>query len=282
MRVDNFRLFVFSLLITGFIGLIIFLLWNFYERLINKIMIFRIKKKIYQNPFIGEPDRDNIYLYNENRYHLRYKIETSQKGGKKLIEWISIRYLSKPSVAMVKKIKNSFAIFFHNKGWVCLFRPFSIFLSLFAIAVFYFGLIESRESKIARLEWIVSRALGVDSTQIRYAGGGWFDMFGNRKIVVDGKEEPFIYTINLWQWLYHEDAGYIMRQREAPYGDDINTLRIDSRRNIWLHKDGQWHKGSISGNKIAWETPQGTGVREGKILGHEVLTDEGDIYLLDN
>lgn len=51
--------------------------------------------------------------------------------------------------------------------------------------------------------------------------------------------------------------------------------------NAWLHKDGQWQKGSISESKIAWETPQGICMRRGRISGHKVSRKGKKLYILD-
>jgi len=281
MQLNNISLFILSFILANAIGLTVFITWSVCERLLSAAKIITLKKKIHKNPFIGKPQGNHIYLYQENQYRVSYNILVSEKNKKSKVAWISVAYPSMLSSRTMKKIQRNFTRIFQNRNWLYLLRPSVIFPCLLVISITYFSLIESQQSKEFRLRWITARILGVAPEQVRYGRNGWVEVNGEREIITDGSKEDFTYTVNVWRLLFHGDAGSIRRQRKEPYGEDINRLRIGEGGAGELEKGSLWQKFTVSGNTIEWEIPQGTGVRKGKILGHEVLTKDGELHLLD-
>ena len=71
-------------------------------------------------------------------------------------------------------------------------------------------------------------------------------------------------------WFTFKDEGYVERWRGEPYGHAVHPVKYDDYGNIWLKKDGRWVQGRISKGAVSWEAPQGTGVRTGKVVGHDL------------
>lgn len=76
----------------------------------------------------------------------------------------------------------------------------------------------------------------------------------------------------------HQDESYITRWRGKQYGYVDHPVKYDDYRNIWLEKEGKWISGKIYKDAVYWQEPQGTGIKAGKVLGHELrLKDEFSI-----
>lgn len=279
-----------AIILVTLIGLAILVVWNLYGHLRRRMVIAKLHQKIQNGIIAGRPDGQGAYLYEEKGYHIRYRILGSDSNAQPMaqgrkrpieIEWTLIKYRLNPAEKAVKTIKTIFVSLFHNEDWIYLLRPPVIVLLLFILVIFYFGLVESEKGRIERLRWFYARILGLDANQIRYTGGSSIDILGQRTTAVDAAEEPISYTVRLWRWLLFGDIGYITRKRGSPYGDDVNQLSSDKAGNIWLKKEGQWQRAKVKEGAVQWEQPQGTGIRAGKIKGHEISREDKRLHILD-
>jgi len=135
---------------------------------------------------------------------------------------------------------------------------------------FYFGLLETHKSRIDAFKWVVASVAGIDPGKIQYIGGGWIEISTERKTAVDKIHEPVKYTFNPFSWLFSPEIIFVSRWRGKPYGYATHPVVYNERGEVWINKEGAWRYGKVSGKDIKWDIPQGTGIRAGKVSGHEI------------
>jgi len=248
--------------------------------LFQKIRFVTLEHKIKKNPYIGKEDSDGTYNYKQGSYSIRYRI-VKQGQGKESVEWISQRRRLSAYGEGLKRIKHRFFKFRHYQGWLVFFHPPILFLVLFSILIFYFGLMETQETKIERYKWLVASIAGVDPGQIQYIGDGWLEIPAQRKTAVDKINEPVQYTFNPFRWLFSSEAGFVTRWRGEPYGSATHPVVYNERGDVWINKENEWQHGNISANTIKWDIPQGTGIRARKVTGHEISTQDKELRIKD-
>ena len=248
--------------------------------LFHKIRFAILKKKIKENPRVGEEDVNGIYDYKEGGYGIRYRI-IKQTQGKVSIDWVSQRRHVTAYEERVKGIKRGLFKFWYYQGWLAFFRPPIFFLLLASIVIFYFGLIETTKTKMDRFRWIVASVVGVSPQEIQYIGDGWLEISTQRRTAVDRINEPVKYTFNPFKWFFSSEAGFVTRWRGRPYQYATHPIVYNERGEVWLNKEGTWRQGKIVGKEIKWDIPQGTGIRAGKVTGHEISTQDKKFYIPD-
>jgi hypothetical protein len=246
----------------------------------HKIRFVLFKKRIKKNPYIGKEDVDGTYLYEQGIYSIRYRIE-KQPEGKESVEWICEKRRLSAYEEKIRRIKQGFFDLWRYQHWLVFFRPPILFLLLTSILLFYFGFIETQEAKVQRFKWIVASVAGVNPEQIEYIGDGWLEISTQRKTVVDRINEPIMYRFNPFRWLFSSEAGFISRWRGEPYGSVTHPMVYNERGDVWINKEGIWQQGKIVGKEIEWNTAQGTGIRAGKVTGHELSTKEDKLRIED-
>lgn len=246
----------------------------------HRIRFVILKKKIEKNPHLGNKDIDGTYDYKQGNYRIKYRI-IKQPQGQESIEWISERRRLSAYEERIKRIRQSLFNFWHYQGWLVFFRPPILFLLLTSILLFYFGLMESRKTKMERFKWIVASVAGVNSQEIQYIGDGWLEISTQRKTAVDRINEPVRYSFNPLRWLFSSEAGFVTRWRERPYYHATHPIVYNEKGEVWINKEGTWRHGRISGKTINWDVPQGTGIRAGKVTGHEISTEEQKLHISD-
>lgn len=246
----------------------------------HKIRFAILKQKIKNNPYIGQEEVDGIYLYKQGKYGLRYRIIKSTRG-RESIEWVSCKRCLSTYEEGIKSISKVFFNFWHYQGWFVFFRPPLIFLLIASMVIFYFGLVEKEKTKVERFKWIVASVVGLSSSQVQYIGDGWLEISAERKTAVDRIYEPVRYTVNPFRWFFSSEAGFVTRWRGEPYGYATHPVVYNERGEVWLNKEGTWRQGKIVGKEIKWDIPQGTGIRAGKVTGHEISTQDKKLYTPD-
>lgn len=236
-----------------------------------------------RNPFLGLKDSEGIYIYRKGRYIIKYKIFNiaNKENGKPSVKIISIKYRLSESEISRKRIKEFFRNVFRYQSWIYIFRPPILISFILGIAILYFGIIEPYQDKVNRLRWIVASVLGISPQQIQYIGDGWLEISTKRETAVDRISEPIRYRVNPLRWLFSSEAGFVTRWRGKTYNYATHPVVYNERGEVWLHKEGIWRHGGITGKTIEWDTPQGTGIRAGKVTGHEISIQNKKLHIPD-
>jgi len=248
--------------------------------LYHNIRFAILKRKIKKNPYIGKEAFDGTYNYEQGSYDIRYRI-IKGTTGKESIDWISQRRRLGTYEERIKRLRKVFFNFWHYQGWFIFFRPPIIFILFTSVLIFYFGLIESQKTKVERFKWIVASVVGVSPHQIEYIGDGSLEISTQRKTAVDKVYEPVIYRVNPFRWFFSSETGFVSRWRGESYGYVTHPVVYNERGEVWLNKEGNWLYGRISGKEVKWDVPQGTGIRAGKVAGHEISTQDKKLYIQD-
>jgi hypothetical protein len=248
--------------------------------LYHKVRFAILKKKIKKNPHIGQENIDGTYDYKQGSYGIRYCI-AKEASAKESIQWVSRRRHLSAYEQNIKGIKRSFFKFWHYQGWLSFLSPPIIFLLFISIVIFYFGLMETQKTKVERFKWIVASVVGISPHQIEYIGDGWLDISGQRRTAVDRIYEPIRYMVNPFRWFFSSEAGFVTRWRGESYGYVTHPIVYNERGDVWLNKEGNWIYGKISGKEVNWDVPQGTGIRAGKVIGHEIPAQDKKLYIKD-
>lgn len=249
------------------------------NRLFHRIRFTILKKRIEKNPYIGERDFDGTYLYKKGDYSIRYRIRNIE--GKESIEWISEKRRLSPYEEKMRRIRERFFDFWCYQRWLVFFRPLIFFLLLISLFILYFGFMETQKTKVERFKWIVASVVGVSPQEIQYIGDGWLEISAQRRTAVDRIYEPVQYRFNPFRWLFSSEAGFTTRWRGEPYRHVTHPIVYNERGEIWINKEGTWQHGKISDKTIKWDKPQGTGIRAGKVTGHEISTEDEELYIPD-
>ena len=166
------------------------------------------------------------------------------------------------------KIKKFFKDVSYQGYWLHLFRPPVLFLILFSLTLFYFRFIESNETKIRRVEKLVSLLTGYKS---EYMSDGRIKLSGRRKGDVHGTYGSAEAIIDPVGWLLGKDSE--VKRYSPGYGTTIESFDYDGG-DVLLHRENKkWIHGSMSGEEIKWDNPQGTGVRKEKISATTVKSE---------
>jgi len=246
--------------------------------LFHKIRFAILKQRIKNNPYLGKEDIDGTYGYKQGSYEVKYRIVKLPQQGKESLQWISER---RRLSAHGGNIKRGLFNFWHYQGWLVFFRPPILFLLIISIIIFYFGLMETQKTKVERFKWIVASVVGISPHQIEYIGDGSLEISAQRKTAVDRINEPIRYTFNPFKWLFSSEAGFVTRWRGRPYNYATHPVVYNERGDVWINKEGSWRQGKIYGKEIKWDIPQGTGIRAGKVTGHEIPTKEDKLRIED-
>lgn len=250
------------------------------SHLYHKIKFVILERKINKNPHIGKEDVYGIYDYKEGPYGVRYRIVKLPQGIES-IQWVSERRHLSAYEEREKRIRHRLFRFWRYQGWLIFFRPPILFLLLISIFIFYFGLMERQEVKIERYKLIVASVVGVNPKQIQYIDDGWLEISSKRETVVDKVYEPIRYSFNPVRWIFSSQAGFISRWRGETYGYVTHPLVYNEKGEVWLNKEGTWRHGKITGKAVEWDLRQGTGIRAGKIAGHDISTKDKKLYIFD-
>jgi len=199
-------------------------------------------------------------------------------SGIKTVEWVftkrRLTYLEEKAL----KIKKFISKLFLYQRWTTVLRPPIIFLLISSIIIFYFGLVETQNTRINRLKWVVASASGVDVNQIQYIGNGWLQVSGKRKTAVDRINEPIRYAFNPLRWFFSSEAGFITRWRGKTFGYVTHPVAFNDKGDVWINKEGTWRHGRFSKDRaVEWDTPQGTR----KVIVQELSTQDKKLYIQD-
>ncbi len=175
-----------------------------------------------------------------------------------------------PYEEKIRRIKKTFFKFWHYRGWLLLFHPPTVFFLIIGFLIFYFGLLETQKSRAEKFRWIIASVARIDPSQVQYIGRGWLEISAERKTAVDNIYEPVKYTFNPFAWIFSLDVAFIRRWRGEPYGYATHPVIYNESGEVWINKEGTWRYGKISGKAINWDMPQGSGIRAGKVSGHEI------------
>lgn len=246
----------------------------------NGIRFKALRQKIRKNPYSGYMNIDGTYNYQEGSYGVKYRV-TKLPSGKEAIEWVSERRRIRVHKRGTKGLGNSILKFWRYQGWLVFFRLPILFLLIVSFLLFYLGFLDTQKAKVERFRWIVASVAGVDPNRIQYIGDGWLEISAQRKTAVDKITEPVRYSFNPFAWLFSSHAGYIRRWRGGAYGYATYPVVYNERGDVWINKEGLWQSGKITKQNIEWDVPGGTGIRAGKVAGHELSKPAKELRLKD-
>lgn len=260
-----------------FIFISIFALILFGQKYLGHFQIFRLKKKIKNNPFIGTKQQDNSYDYKEKGYTISYRIKESLSGVK-AVEWLSLKRRLTFIEEKILDIKRSLSDFFLYQRWVTLFRPSAVIVLMVSLIIFYLGM-EQSFKRIEHFKWIAGQITGITPESIKYAGAGEFQVFGRKKRYLDGKEvDAVTISFNPLGWLFFSDAARINLWNPKLNKYLTYSFSINDKGDVWLgkKKEGQVY-GRVEGNKIMWNEPAGTS----RYKGHDIVVEDGKLRFID-
>lgn len=247
--------------------------------LVNLFHLLRFKifkKKIKKNPYLGYKDTEGTYEYREGPYSLKYRIVKGDNGQEK-VEWIYLkRRLNRYEISR-RKVDRSLFRFRHYQKWMILFKP-SILLVLFTSAViFYFGLAQPHNARIAQFKWIASQITGINPESIEYTGEGRFRISGRRE-TLNRALDPITISFNPIGWLFFSDTFNINRWNTKLNKYNTYSVTFSDKGDVWLQKKkGQFH-GQTLGNEIIWDRPPDT---LQKVFGNDVIVKDGKLKFFD-
>jgi hypothetical protein len=255
-------------------------------RMVTKIyegvMFEKLKYIIKRSPGIGLKDEDGNLVFKQGGFVLKYRlIALSSPAGEKKIEIIAREKKLWAYERNFDRVKKAFRDFWLYSKWINLLEPRFFFPLLLTLLIFYFSVFEPQDFKIQRVRWIISRILRVDMQSVAIAPHGQVAISGKRRTAVDKQVEPISYNVNLFDWFTFKDDGYIMRNRGTDYGYANYSVIYDDNGKIDLKKEDKWIEGKFNLGEIKWKEPQGTGIREGKVLGHELDSEDNKVLIND-
>lgn len=183
-----------------------------------------------------------------------------------------------------RKARRNVKDFFWYRYWLNLFRPLVFLPMLWVVSMFYFGVIESEQAKIHRLETFCSSVTGF---RAEYVGGGWVRLNGATRDVIDRTYERFGAEVNLVGWLL---GGSSEVTREVVEDGTVLREPFDYDAGDIVYR--RWHEGEIHGKvgrgqagpmwwnlktrTIRWDDPQATGPRRDRFF-EQSIEGEKDI-----
>jgi len=269
-----------------FVLIIIFILILVGQKYLAYFNIFRLKKKIKNNPSIGIKQQDNSYDYKEEGYTISYRVKEFPLGVK-AVEWLSLKRRLTFIEEKILDIKRNLDKFFLYQRWITLFRPSAIIVLMASLIIFYLGM-EQSSKRIGRFKWIVARITGISPESIKYVGGGWFDVFGQRRFLDKGGD-PVTVSFNPLGWLFFSDTAHINRWNKELNKYVTYSVVVNDKGDIWLDKkDGkiqgkglvkknkQIH-GKIQADRIIWDEPTGSL----QVSGHHIGVEDDRLRFID-
>jgi hypothetical protein len=255
----------------------------FFQKCLISFRIWRLQKKIKRDPLIGIKQQDNNYYYTEKGYTLGYRISESSAGIKKVERVFLKRHLTfyENNILEIKRLLNKFFLY---RRWGILLQPLVLGLLVSSVVIFYFGLVETQQVREDRLKFVVASIIGVKPDQIEYIGNGQLEIStSHRKTAVDSISEPVKYTFNPFMWFFSSQGGVISRWQSHEQRYINHPVVYNDRGDIWINNDGTWRSGKLTNNDktIEWDQPQGSGIRAGKVTGHEISTQNKEITIFD-
>lgn len=245
--------------------------------MIESIRFALLKKKIRNNPYIGEADIDGTYLYRQGGYSIRYRV-IKLADGQTGIEWVSLKRRLGAYEERARKLKEGFFEFWHYQKWFIFFRPPIILILIIIIIFFYSEVMETQEVKTNRLKWVIASAIGISAQDIQYIGDGRLEISGQRQRRQDKKNEPIKYSFNPLRWLFFSEGGVLGRQRGEPFGYTTHPVVFNDKGDVWIKKpNAAWQHGIISGQSIKWDKPMGSA----NIIEQKEIPSEMEISLED-
>lgn len=247
----------------------------------HKIIFAILRKRIKKNPYIGQEASGETYLYEQDGYSINYRI-IKLSGGKLRIEWISHKRRLGAYEEKIRRTRQKFLDFWYYQKWLFFFRPPILLIVIVGMFLFYSEVMETQETKTARLKWMIASAVGINPKDIQYIGDGWLEASGQRRRK-DQTREPIRYTFNPLRWLFFSEGGVLTRWRGEPFGHAIHTLDIhpvvyNERGDVWMKKrDTPWQHGRISGDTIKWDTPQGSR----RVTDQEISVENKKLKIID-
>lgn len=261
-----------------FILIIFFILILFCQRSKTSLRIFRLKKKIKNNPLIGIKQQDGSYYYKEGRFTASYRIEESPTGIK-IVEWLFLRRRLTFLEEKILKIKRGLNNFFLYQRWFVLFRTSIIIILITSLIIFYLGIKEHTLKRIERFRWIVAQITGLSPESIGYVGGGWFEISGQKRSL-HREVEPVTISFNPLSWLFFSDTANVSLWSNKLNKYVTYPLSIGDKGDVWLDKKGGQIHGKAIGDKIMWDEPQRAGIRE-EVSGHRIVVKDGKLKFID-
>ncbi len=246
-----------------------------------------MRKRIKKNPYIGQEDNGS-YVYKDGSYSISYRI-IKMPEGKLCIEWIAHKCHFGAFEKKTRRIKKGFLDFWFYQKWTLFFRPATLFILVASVFIFYFAVLETQEAKVERFKRIVASVVGIKTHDIQYVGGGWLEIPGQRRRIVEKINEParyvyepIKYAFNPLSWFLSSDTGFIKRWRsEASGGYVTHPVVYNDKGDVWLKKKNTWEHGNISGETIKWDTPQVSGLSIRKTTGQEVTVEDKKLKVID-
>jgi hypothetical protein len=94
--------------------------------------------------------------------------------------------------------------------------------------------------------------------------------------------EPVRYAFNPFTWFFSSQGGFVTRWRGEPFGNVTHPIAYNDEGEVWINKEGTWRHGMFTdGKTVDWDIPQGTGIRAGKVYGHQISTLDKKLYIQD-
>lgn len=257
-----------------FVLIIIFILILSCRKYLAHFQFFRLKKKIKNDPSIGIKQEDNSYNYNEGGCTVSYRVEELPSGL--TVEWL----LFKRRLSFIEKkildIKRSLNKFFLYQRWAVLFNPLVIIILIAALTIFYLGVKDQSSQRIGHFKWIIAQVTGINPESIEYAGGGWFNISGQRRFL-DKSGDPITIRFNPLGWLFLSETANISRWNKKLNKYVTYSVDANDRGDVWLRKkDGKIH-GVTQADKIVWDEPAGSK----KVSGHYIVVEDGKPRFFD-
>jgi len=256
--------------------------------LYHEIKFAILRKRIKRNPYIGEDAGDGAYLYTKGIYSINYRI-SKLADGRISVEWVSHKRRLRPYEGKIRRAKKGFHDFWIYQKWALFLRPSLLLILVVSIFLFYSEVMETQETKMARLKWMIASTVGISAKDIQYIGNGRLEISGTRRRTVETinappqyVREPIKYAFNPLGWFFSSDIGFMKRWRgEAGGGYVTHPVVYNAKGDIWLRKMGEWEHGKMSGEAIKWDTPQVTGFSIRKAPGHEITVQDKKLEIID-
>lgn len=248
------------------------------SKIFDKVIFKNLRNTIKKNPHLGLVDEDGNLVFKRGDFVFKYRL--IGPAGQKEVEFISAKRRLRVYEQKVENLKRGFSNLWIYGGWIDFFRPVIFFPLVSMLLILYFVVFEPADFKLQRARWGISRLLRVPVKSVTVKPDGWVTISGQRKTAVDKQIETISYNINPFNWLTFLGDGYIFRDRSRGYGI-VSYPVYDNGGKINLKKEGQWIAGEPDLGKIEWKKPQGTGIRAGKVAGHDELSSESGILVSD-
>ena len=254
----------------------------------HKMVFAALRRRIKKDPYIGQDSGSGVYLLERDGYSIGYRIGRSP-GGKVSIEWVSQKRRLSAYEEKIRRAKRGFFDFWNYQKWLVFLRPAVLIFLAVGILFFYSELIETQETKMARIKWVIAAASGIAAKDIQYIGDGRLEISGRRRRTVERMNEPpqyvyepIKYTFNPLRWLFSSDKGFIKIWRNG-YGGGYARCPVvyNDGADVWYNNNGAWEHGMLSGGAIKWDRPQATGTGIRKTSGQEISVDDGQLKVVD-